>query len=179
MPKPLPGDDQQNLSNTSQQGVGSQVRVEPAKQPVVTPPQPQPPDFAPPAVGAMSGKQPTQPVSGRAKEQKEAGPLGRPEAEKVPITEVKEPEPSKEVEGWVEKIEKGEDVKLKKPIVDDYGQLLVKASAPQQPKIVLPLDEGEVEEAKKHKVVDSIRWLAEWCLRVIKLAHGRVFYRKN
>ena len=169
MPNQLPQDNQQDLSSTPQQGGAGQVRAEPTKpspaQPV-SQPQTQP------------SPQVKQPVSGRPKEQKEARPVARPEAEKVPIAEVKEPEPSKEVEGWVEKIEKGEDVRLKKPIRDDYGQLLVKASAPQKPKIVLPLDEEEVKVGRSHPVVDSIRWLAEWCVRVVKLAHGRVFYKK-
>lgn len=111
-----------------------------------------------------------------AKEQKEA--LPKVEPEKVVITEIKEPEPSKEVEGWMEKLEKGEEVQLPQPVTDDYGQILVQSAAPQKPKIILPLDSTELVSGLRKKVVNSIRWLAEWCLRVLKIWPERVEYKK-
>lgn len=53
------------------------------------------------------------------------------------------------------------------------------AAADDQALVILPLTEEEVEEGLHHKVSDSIRWLAEWCLRLIKIAHGRVRYAKK
>ena len=100
------------------------------------------------------------------KEQAEAP--ARPESEKAPIREIKEPQPGKEVERWVEKLEKGEDIQLPHPIQDDFGQTLVQPAVPQKPKIVLPMTEEEINIGLKQKVVNSIRWMAEWCLRIFK-----------
>ncbi len=109
-------------------------------------------------------------------ESKEA--LKRKPGEKVPVVEVREPEVAKEVEGWVEKLEKGEDTQLPKPVVDDYGQVLVQAAVTQKPKIVLPLDVNQVTSGLGQKVGNSIRWLAEWCVRLLKMWPGRVRYKK-
>ena len=124
--------------------------------------------------------QASEPVSG-PKEQKEAGPLtSKLELEKVEVVEQKEPEPKKEVKDWVEKIESGDTAQLKKPVTDDYGQILVEAAEKKEkPKITLPLDERAVERGLRHKAVDSFRWLAEWCVRVMKMATGRVFYKPS
>lgn len=45
--------------------------------------------------------------------------------------------------------------------------------------IVLPLSEKEIEEGLHHKVRDSIRWLAEWCLKIIKAAHHKVRFAEK
>ncbi len=108
------------------------------------------------------------------KEQKEI--LASSEFQKAKIVEIKEPEPDKELEGWMEKLEKGEDVQLEKPVVDDYGQILIQSSAPQKPKIILPLDDKEINWGITQKITESIRWLAEWCLRLIKMWPERVKY---
>ncbi len=111
-----------------------------------------------------------------AKEQKEI--LGKVfgEEEKAPIVEVgKTPEiKEKEVESWLERLEKGEEVTLPGPVTDDQGRALVEPAAPPKPEIVLPLTKMEVKSGLHHKVVDSIRWLAEWCRRIIKMTKGRL-----
>lgn len=129
---------------------------------------------------ATVADQAPEPVSG-SKEQKEAGPLApKPELEKVEVVEQKEPEPKKEVKDWMEKVESGDTAQLKKPVLDDYGQILVEAAEKKEkPKIILPLDEEEVEKGLHHKAIDSFRWLAEWCVRVMKMATGRVFYKPS
>jgi hypothetical protein len=109
-----------------------------------------------------------------AKEQIEFLPAKEPQ--KAKIVEIKEPEPEKELEGWLEKLEKGENIQLSQPVTDDYGQILVQAAAPQKPKIILPLDEQGVSLGITKKISESIRWLAEWCLRLIKMWPGRVEY---
>lgn len=50
----------------------------------------------------------------------------------------------------------------------------VSASDDDDNVVVLPLTEEEIEEGLHHKVRDSIRWLAEWCLKIIKTAQHRV-----
>ena len=100
------------------------------------------------------------------KEQVEA-PV-RSEPENVPIREIKEPQPDKEVENWMEKLEKGEDINLPQPVTDDFGQTLVQPVVTQKPKIVLPMTEEEINIGLAKKIVNSIRWMAEWCLRIFK-----------
>ena len=89
-----------------------------------------------------------------------------------PVTEMEEiptsPEVGKEVEGYVERIEK--EAELAKPVVDDYTQqVLVAPTAPQKPKVTLPLTDDQIQTGLHHKVYDAIRWLAEWCVRQIKV----------
>ena len=111
------------------------------------------------------------------KEQKEI--LAPLESGNAAVVEVIEPEPAKEVEGWIEKLEKAEDVKLPQPVKDDYGQILVDSAAPIKPKIVLPLDDKQITFGLAQKVAQSIRWLAQWCLRLIKMHPERVEYKKK
>jgi len=100
------------------------------------------------------------------------------EKERVPIIEVgREPEIAPETR--VEKLEKEQYV-LKKPVLDDQtGQVLVTAPSAQQPIIVLPLTEGEFQNALTTKIENSIRWLAEWSKRLVKILGGKVRFREN
>lgn len=83
--------------------------------------------------------------------------LVHPEIEKHP-----------ELDGYIEKVEK--EAELKTPVMDDSTQQVVmQAASPQDPKIKLPLTRDEIEKGLHHKVWESIRWLAEWCLRQLKL----------
>ena len=109
------------------------------------------------------------------KEQKEA--FGAPFAEGVKIVEKKEFEPSEELAGWMEKVE-GEEITLPQPIRDEYGQILVRAATITKPKIILPLTKKKVKKGLHHKVAESLRWLAEWCLRLLKMFPERVVYKK-
>lgn len=43
-------------------------------------------------------------------------------------------------------------------------------------KIVLPIDESLMKEGLSSKPTAGVRWLAEWCLMMIKKYPGRVFY---
>jgi len=120
---------------------------------------------------------PPQPISG-PKEQREVGAVA-PEPELAPLVEQKEPEPEAEVKDWLEKLEEGEKVQLPQPVTDDYGQTLVEAAGATKGKIILPLDEEELQQGLHQKAINSIRWLAEWCLRIMKMAAGRVFYKSS
>jgi hypothetical protein len=80
-----------------------------------------------------------------------------------------EVEPSKELDSLLEKVEKKE-IYLSKPVTDDQtGQVLVTAPSAKQQKVVLPLDKQQMAYGLKQKVDDAIRWLAEWCLKLIKM----------
>ncbi|MEA3355143.1 MAG: hypothetical protein U9Q63_01510 [Patescibacteria group bacterium] len=118
--------------------------------------------------------------SGLSKERVE----GRQEV--TPITEyTRKVDLEPEVESWLEKIEK-EDSQLKQAIVNPAdstnakaGQVVLDNIQPSKFKVVLPLTKEEVERGLHSKVIDSVRWLAEWCIKTIKMFHGKVAYRKH
>jgi len=100
------------------------------------------------------------------------------EEEKFPVTEVeKEPVIDKEVEPYIQKLEK--EIYLSKPVTDDSGQPLVSPPAPQQPQITLPVTKGKYTWGLTRRVSESIRWLAEWCLRLIKIFGSRAVFREE
>jgi len=98
--------------------------------------------------------------------------------ERIPIVEVgKEPEIMPET--GLEKLEKEQYI-LKKPILDDQtGQVLVTAPSAQQSAIVLPLTEEEFQNALTVKIENSIRWLAEWSKRLMKILGSKVRFRES
>jgi len=82
-------------------------------------------------------------------------------------------------ETGLEKLEKEQHV-LKKPVLDDQtGRILVTAPSAQQPVIILPLTEGEFQNALTTKIENSIRWLAEWSKRLMKILGSKVRFREN
>ena len=122
-----------------------------------------------------------QPVIPSTPAGKERADVGGGTQEVTPITEfTRNVDLEPEVEGWLEKLEK-EDAQLKQPVVNQQtGQVVLDDAAQQQAgfKVVLPLTKDEVEKGLKHKVVDSLRWLAEWCLRLVKMFGNKVAYRR-
>jgi len=100
----------------------------------------------------------------------------------------------KEVEGYVERIEKQTEkpqtdgalrpspgVSTSSSVTrDDQGKSILQAvPKTTKPKIVLPLDEEEMKRGLHHKLFEAVRWLAEWCVYMIKKYPGRVFYRQK
>jgi hypothetical protein len=64
------------------------------------------------------------------------------------------------------------------PVTDDQtGQILVSGPGGQS-NVVLPLTADEIRAGLTYKVVDSFRWLAEWCLRLVKMM-GKVIKKKK
>jgi len=102
--------------------------------------------------------------------------------EKTPITEyTRKVDIEPEVEGWLEKLEK-EEAQLQQPAIDDTtGQKILEDVDEDKKKfkVVLPLTKDEVEKGLHHKVLDSVRWLAEWCIRMIKIFGNKVAYRRK
>lgn len=83
-----------------------------------------------------------------------------------------------EVEGWLERLERGEDIHLpQQPVVDDQtGQVLVAPASLEHPEIVLPVSEEVMTRGLHVQVWESLRWLAEWSWRIFKMFPGRVVY---
>ena len=128
--------------------------------------------------------QPVNPTSSKGKELDKGGQPFDPaqgKQEVTPITEyTRQVDLEPEVEGWLEKLEK-EQTQLQQPVTDDKGQVILDDAGKQQSgfKVVLPLTKDEVEKGLHHKVIDSIRWLAEWCIRMIKMFGNKVAYRRS
>jgi hypothetical protein len=113
--------------------------------------------------------------------------------EREPIRLTPEEIASRQVDGYIEKIEKrpelsqdvqdqgvkvSGDVSMPTQITDDSGGVIA-TSVPDAPEIDLPLSQDQVEKGLQHKVVDSVRWLAEYCVMMIKKYPGRVFYKQS
>lgn len=96
--------------------------------------------------------------------------------DKVTFKKIPEVRVPKELAGWLEKIERKEDINLNKPIKDDQtGQVLVTSTTAKKPKItILPLTEAELVKGLKEKVTEAVRWLSEQCLRLIKMKPKKV-----
>lgn len=125
---------------------------------------------------------PQQPV-GSPLGQKEQEPATQAEhltsTEEIQIEEVGEQEAvPEEVQGWVERVERGEDIHLARPVVHQ-GQTLVAPVGGQSAKIVLPLTDEATKLGLHRKVIESVRWLAEWCWRLVKKLPGRVMYEEQ
>lgn len=96
--------------------------------------------------------------------------------EEIPTEPELEKKP--ELAGYMEKVEKAAEVAT--PVVDDYTQqVLIQSANPQKPKVTIPLSEEQIKEGLHHKVWESIRWLAEWCYRQLKLLHGAFKLEKS
>lgn len=101
------------------------------------------------------------------------------EAKKVLIKE-KEEEPRipREVSSWLKRIEK--NIYLSKPVTDDQtGQVLVTSSQAKKPKIILPLKKQKFAFGLSQKASEAIRWLTEWCLKLIKMHPERVAFKEE
>lgn len=130
-------------------------------------------------------------AGGRFKEQmdsivSESGRVEEPESlsskKERTIEEVEEiltnPEVEKSLErdGYMEKIE--HEAELAGGVTDDYTTrvLLGSSNDPNAP-VELPLTEEQLKLALHMKMWQSIRWLAEWCVRQIKILKGRARYK--
>jgi hypothetical protein len=113
--------------------------------------------------------------------------VGSPNKESLPprsstevthIVELNETEPlPPEVEGWLQKLDTAGDIKLPEPITHDGNVLLANSEAQiVKEKIVLPMTQSGVQQGLTAKVTDSARWLAEWCVRLIKSMKSDIKY---
>ncbi len=115
-------------------------------------------------------------------EREGSGVAEKTTSREAPVTKVEvvptavEAEKKPELEGFVE--DTGADMELMGGVTDDYTQRVLLGSSDNNSKDVeLPLSEAQVQEGLHHKVWESIRWLAEWCVRQVKVLHGKVKYK--
>ena len=112
--------------------------------------------------------------------QKEAAPVSENHTppETAPLIELHETEAiPEEVEGWLQKLNQAGDINLQQPITHDGDIMLANTEAQVvKEKLVLPLSESGVNAGLKNKVTDSARWLAEWCVRLVKMIKDGVKY---
>lgn len=89
-----------------------------------------------------------------------------------PIKEMEEipeyPEVGKEVEGYVEKVERDPE-RAKAAVADYVRQVGMGAGGPANSKITISLSDDQIKLGLHHKVWEAIRWLAEWCVRRMKM----------
>ncbi len=71
----------------------------------------------------------------------------------------------------------GEEISLPQPITDEVNQVVLDNAAPQQVVVKLPLTEEQMGKALHLKIANSLRWLAEWTKRLLKIVGGRFIYK--
>ncbi len=96
-----------------------------------------------------------------------------------PIEMAPAKETGPEVKDWLTKLETGEEIRLPQPVTDDTGQVMLDNAAPQQVTVTLPLTEEEINRALHIKIIYSLRWLAEWTKRLIKIVGGKFLYKSS
>jgi len=100
--------------------------------------------------------------------------------EKAPVIEVREHERVPEdVQSWIEELEDANEVQIAEPITDDGQVVLDNAVTFKEDKIVLPITQATVQQGMKQQVVESARWLAEWCTRLMKMLGDKVQYKQD
>lgn len=79
----------------------------------------------------------------------------------------------------IEKVETvvKEDAILPQPIIGEDGAVILDNPTPQQVVVQLPLTDDQINQALHLKVIYSLRWLAEWSKRVLKILGGKFIYR--
>lgn len=153
---------------------------------VVSPPsQPLPPDISPSDSIIATSLLAATPLASSSPSfvgtpHKETSPPSElpPPIETAPVVELHETENiPEEVEGWLGKLNQAGDINLTTPITHDGDILLANSEAQVvKEKLVLPLTETQVSFGLKHQVTDSARWLAEWCVRLVKMVKDGIKY---
>ncbi len=86
------------------------------------------------------------------------------EIEEIP----QHPEIEPEVEGYMERVEK--DPELQKALADDYVKAIgMQPTSSSNPQVKIPLTNDQIQAGLHHKVWEAMRWLAEWCVRQMKM----------
>lgn len=113
---------------------------------------------------------------------RERGEFASLTPELTPVVELKEDhELEPEVEGWLEKLEKGEDIQLPQPVTDDQGQVVMADAGAMitEEKVVMPLTVVEMETGLKQTVNSSARWLSEWVKKIMKQMGDKAAFRQS
>ena len=73
----------------------------------------------------------------------------------------------------------GAEIYLPQPVTDDSGATVMDNAAPQQVTVTLPLTDDQMNQALHLKIIYSLRWLAEWTKRLLKIAGGKFLYKSG
>lgn len=115
-------------------------------------------------------------TGGKEREPQPAKSEKSPE-EMIEVKSRVEIEKQPELKGYVEEVESGVD-DLTGGVTDDYTtRILLAKKDPKSDVLILPLTEEQVVRGLHEQVWDGLRWLAEWCVRQIKVLHGKVRYK--
>ena len=98
------------------------------------------------------------------------------EEQTFPITQEEEPQVNEEMKPLIQKVE--EEIYLSKPVTDNSGQPMVSSPATVTPTIILPISQNTYLLGLKKTVSFSIRWLAEWCGRIIKIFGSKAGFQE-
>ena len=86
----------------------------------------------------------------------------------------------KQIESWLEKLEKTipqtTTTKTQTTTNDDNNDAQNPYASPKPQPIILPLTKKDIETGLHQPITSSLRWLAEWSIRMIKMYHNRVMY---
>ncbi len=89
----------------------------------------------------------------------------------------KEPLPP-EVASWMEKVSR--DTTGEKPpeiVIASPPQSVGDTTSASSQVFVLPLGEEDLEKGKRQSVSNSVRWLSEWCVRLVKKLGEQTTFR--
>lgn len=89
----------------------------------------------------------------------------------------KEPIP-REIKTWMEKVEQASSTQPQ-AVNDAAGQPLLTPTAPQDPKVVLPITRTTFVTGFKKTWLDAGRWLSVFFLRLIKMKKGEVTFKPD
>lgn len=84
----------------------------------------------------------------------------------------------REIKTWMEKVEAASPPQPQQ-INDDSGQPILTPTAPQNPKIVLPITKSTFVKGFKKTFTDAGRWLSVFFFRFIKIKKGEVTFKSN
>jgi len=116
-------------------------------------------------------------ITGLPGKEREVQTGGNISEQRVPIIEVgREPEVAPQT--GIEKLEKEQYILPTSVLHDQTGQVLVSPPAPIAPEIILPITAEEYQMGLEAKIENSLRWLAEWSKRLIKLLGEKVGFKK-
>lgn len=77
----------------------------------------------------------------------------------------------------VESVTGEETLVLEEPIIGEDGAVILDNPTPQQVVVTLPLSDDQINQALHLRVLYSLRWLAEWAKRLLKITGGKFTYK--
>lgn len=97
----------------------------------------------------------------------------------VQMVEVeRSPELPPEVESFIEKIEQHPDQLPQEVVINDPHGTQPTTKYLAQPVVVLPITPDVEQVGEKANPQMSVRWLVEWCWKMMKVFSGKIIYRQ-